>query len=74
MERRRTRRWLLWPGLLTPTGIFCFAALAFLLPPDALVWPDGITGHTYRADAAIGTATLTRHPAPAPPLPPHHQQ
>jgi Rieske Fe-S protein len=58
---RSTRRWFLWPGLLTPSGIFCFAALAFLLPPDALVWPGSIIGTTYRTDTATGTAALTRN-------------
>jgi Rieske Fe-S protein len=60
MARRSPWRWLHGIGLLVPTGLFGLAAILFLTLPDALVWPSGVIGTTYRADAQVGTVSLTR--------------
>ena len=50
MARRRSWRWWHWLGFLSPALVCCAAVLAFLTPPDALIWPSGILGKTYRGD------------------------
>lgn len=60
MARQHPWRWLHGIGLLLPAGVFGLAALLFLTPTDALIWPSGIVGTTYRADAAVGAVALTR--------------
>lgn len=60
MVRRALPHPFRWIGLFTPTAILCLAFLAFLTPTDALVWPSGIVGTTYRGDTPIGRVALQR--------------